>query len=121
MLVGGRGADVMSGGAGRDVFDYNSVSDSTKGASDLITDFQHGVDKIDLSTIDAISGKAGNQDFQFVQYDASKPLEAGQVSAHYDAALGKTIIEAAVDNVGGADMHIELAGNVQLNAQDFNL
>lgn len=121
-LVGGKGADVMTGGEGEDVFAFNSIADSpTIGKHDLITDFQHGIDKIDLSTIDANMLKAGDQAFEFVKYDASKPLEAGQVSAHYDVASDRTIVEAAVDGVAGAEMSIELQGNVHLTQQDFVL
>ena len=121
VLAGGRGADMMSGGAGRDVFDFNSVSDSTKANSDLILDFQHGVDKIDLSTIDANIGQGGNQAFHLVQYDPNKQLGAGELAVHYDQASGKTIVEGGVNAQGGADFHLELQGNVQLTAQDFNL
>ena len=56
-----------------------------------------------------------------MQYDPSKPLEAGQLSAHFDQATGKTIIEGAVDNNAGADFKVALDGNVQVTAQDFNL
>ena len=43
-LDGGAGADTLIGGAGSDHFVFNTVD-----AVDTITDFVHGVDKIDLS------------------------------------------------------------------------
>ncbi len=49
MLFGGLGSDTMTGGADADTFYYNNTNQS-QGApfSDLITDFQSGVDFIDL-------------------------------------------------------------------------
>jgi len=42
-LIGGRGFDVLTGGAGADRFEFNSGD-----GPDLVTDFQHGIDKIVL-------------------------------------------------------------------------
>ena len=57
VLVGGAGADTLTGGAGADTFVYyppnNGVLDSTAAAPDLITDFQTGIDKIDVSAVGA--------------------------------------------------------------------
>ena len=122
-LVGGAGRDVMTGGDGKDVFDFNSISDSSKAlyASDVITDFKHGVDKIDLHDIDANTGKDGNQDFHYVAYDPHHQLGAGEVTSHYEAGLGKTIVEVGNDGSAGADMRIALTGDVHLNSHDFVL
>jgi hypothetical protein len=49
ILDGGTGRDVLIGGFGDDIFDYNSVSDSANAAPDVIRDFHHGMDAIDLS------------------------------------------------------------------------
>ena len=43
----------MTGGNGRDVFDFNYLQDTGSRNSDVITDFRHGQDRIDLSGIDA--------------------------------------------------------------------
>ncbi len=51
-LHGGLGADTLTGGAGADVFKYYSALDASPAyGTDLITDFQVGRDKIDLSRI----------------------------------------------------------------------
>jgi len=52
-LAGGLGQDYLTGGAGRDFFDYSSLLDSRPGVDnrDHIQDFQHRVDKIDLSDL----------------------------------------------------------------------
>ena len=52
-LQGGGGADQLSGGVGQDVFAYLAVSDSIASNRDVITDFQTGIDKIDISAIGA--------------------------------------------------------------------
>ena len=60
---GGSGNDIMTGGTLADIFYYTSTSDIA--AFDTITDFQHGVDKIHLSNIDARPDVAGDQAFHF--------------------------------------------------------
>ncbi len=52
-LIGGAGADTLSGGGGRDVFVYRSAAESTTDAMDVITDFETGVDRLELSAIGA--------------------------------------------------------------------
>lgn len=51
LLIGGGQADRLTGGAGADVFRYDGIADSTLAQDagiDTITDFQTGVDKLDL-------------------------------------------------------------------------
>ncbi len=50
-ILGEAGADQLTGGAGSDLFGYYDVQDSTFSSTDFITDFQTGVDKIDLSEL----------------------------------------------------------------------
>ena len=67
-LTGGGGRDVLSGGADADTFDYNAVAETVdSNLRDLILDWEPGVDKIDLSTIDAdIDAADGDQAFNFI-------------------------------------------------------
>ena len=53
MIEGGRGADVMTGGAGADFFVYrlDAPTELALIGGDTINGFQHGVDTIDLSDI----------------------------------------------------------------------
>ena len=54
ILIGGAGKDAMTGAAGADDFDFNSIAEIGNGATrDIIRDFVHLTDDIDLSTIDA--------------------------------------------------------------------
>jgi serralysin len=130
-LDGGDGADILTGGAGRDLlygggadgqidtFDFNKVTESgiTGATRDHILDFEDGFDKIDLSTIDAVVGKSGNQAFKFV---AGAFTKAGQVHAFVNDA-GNTVIEVNTDHDKGAEMSIVLIGNFALTGADFVL
>ena len=51
VLTGGLGADLLTGGAGADTFKYLTIDDSTHDARDIITDFQTGVDTLDLTAV----------------------------------------------------------------------
>lgn len=48
-IDGGAGRDTLTGGSGIDLFRFNATGDSTRTNPDGITDFEHGVDRIDLS------------------------------------------------------------------------
>lgn len=121
-LIGGLGQDILTGGSGADRFVYNSAAESRVGSGvDRITDFQVGVDKIDLSALDANPYLSGNQAFRFSAHDPNRGPGLGEVTAHYDAKIGKTIVEVGTNVLPGADMRIELDGNVQLTQNDFVL
>jgi serralysin len=55
LIIGGAGGDSLTGGAGADTFQYVSAGESTAVATDIIQDFQTGVDKIDLSAMNLSS------------------------------------------------------------------
>ncbi|QAY75222.1 M10 family metallopeptidase C-terminal domain-containing protein [Sphingosinicella sp. BN140058] len=65
-LKGGTGNDILYGGNGYDRFIFEQGAK----AQDWVKDFQHDVDKIDLSDIDANSNRAGNQAFNWIGYQA---------------------------------------------------
>lgn len=132
IMSGGDGQDILRGGAGRDflrgdanttehdVFDYNKLSESTRQAAgrDVIMDFQHGTDDIDLSTIDANALVGGNQAFKFIG-GANFHHHAGEVRAFAQGA--NTMIAADVNGDAIADFAILLRGTVTLNKFDFIL
>jgi hypothetical protein len=60
-LDGGAGPDWLSGGAGADVFRFAAAADTGFAARDTIGDFTPGLDRIDLSAIDADPWTAGHQ------------------------------------------------------------
>ena len=118
-LVGGSGVDTLTGGAGNDTFVFNLVSDSSNTAPDIITDFKHAADLIDLSHIDANSSAAGNQAFSFIG-GATFGHHAGELRVA--TASDGVHVYGDVNGDGLADFQLVLTGNVKtLLASDFIL
>ena len=120
VLIGGPGRDIKTGGGGADLFTLVSVSDS--GAMpilrDVITDFQQGADRIDLTRVDAQSGAVGDQAFAFIDR-ASFSGNAGELRFSFNRDRGITLVQADVDGDSQADIQIELTGIVTLEEDDF--
>jgi Ca2+-binding RTX toxin-like protein len=107
--VGGAGKDALIGGAGADVFDYDSISESGRGAKkrDVISDFNAGEgDKIDLSTIDAVSG-SGDQAFDYIGGAAF-----GKVAGELRFENG--LLQGDTNGDGKLDFEIQLTGVTSL-------
>lgn len=105
VLDGSRGRDLMSGGADADTFDFNSKLDSPKGGlRDHIADFERGLDKIDLPTIDAVKG-GGNQAFKWIGKKAFSG-KAGEL--HFVKKAGYVLVEGDIDGDRRADFQIQL-------------
>ena len=125
-ITGGWSKDLLTGGTGRDVFDYNTMKDSGKAAStrDVVTDFKHGQDKIDLKDLDASSKKIGDQAFKFIGQSVFHHTAGELHFAKYDNP-GKlhdyTLVEGDSNGDGRADFQIELKGLVALAKADFVL
>jgi serralysin len=115
ILVGGAGKDTLAGGLGADIFRYSAVSNSTRTAFDVISDFSRTqCDRIDLASIDANTRAAGNQAFKFVA--------SGKFTGH----AGEVIVQSQhlrADTNGDkvADLDIHLVGVSKLVAADFFL
>ena len=122
ILTGGHGRDVLTGLGGKDTFDYNALKDSGRSPvdRDVITDFTHLSDRIDLSTIDANAKLALDQAFTFLaQRGAAFTGVAGQL--RYWANDTNTFVEVDTNADKVADMQIQLMGNKVLSAEDFVL
>ncbi len=101
-LVGGGGADFLTGGSGADVFLFRALDESATNAPDTIVDFEIGIDRLDLSGIDANALTDRHDAFEFIgrsQFDG--------VSGQLRRDSG--VIEADVTGDGVADLRIELA------------
>ncbi|WP_299930330.1 calcium-binding protein [uncultured Pelagimonas sp.] len=106
-LIGNAGQDELSGGNGADVFVFNAETDSVHGTTrDTITDFEAGVDMIDLSGI--ASG---------LTFVSSYTSTAGEV--RYNDTVGRLYID--VDGDGGSDFSVDLVPGAGLTESDLIL
>lgn len=107
-IIAGLGRDVMIGGSGADVIVFVSSASIGIGASrDVITDFNAGVDDIDLTGLgQTFNGSAGL-------------IGGGTASFFYHAASGLVIGDQNGDGI--ADWVIELTGAPAVTNEDFLL
>jgi Ca2+-binding RTX toxin-like protein len=118
-IVPAAGADTMRGNGGADIFKFSAGSDTKTSAPDKILDFQVGVDKIDLSNIDAIGALSGDQAFKYLGSSAFTH-HAGELRLDY-SQTGFTIIQGDTNGDGIADFAIQLTGKLTLTSGDFIL
>jgi len=113
-LIGDLGTDTLVGGADADTFLYASTAESTPGAGDTITDFESGLDTLDLALIDADTAIDGNQAFVFI--DAAAFSGAAGELRYADGQL-----QADTDGDGLPDFEIAFSNLVALTAGDILL
>ena len=111
-LTGAEGGDLLLGGAGGDIFAYGQLGDSTlsslrsdgkKKAADYLPDFVSGIDRIDLSALDADILAGGDQAFSFIGTAAFSET-AGEL--RYRVNHGQLELLGDVDGDGLADFMI---------------
>ncbi len=121
VLKGGLGADILFGGSGADRFVYTSADESTNRFEidnrDLIKDFKRGIDKIDLSLIDANTGVGEDQAFSLV---GAFTGAAGQLVVT-KAGFNKFSVSGDIDGNGSADFEIFVVSKTALAGDDFIL
>jgi Ca2+-binding RTX toxin-like protein len=126
-LSGGSGNDRLTGGAGNDAFIFNNGQESgtTAAASDVITDFVRGQDKIDLSAIDAFASTSANDTFIWRGTANFSSNTQGEVRfQRFDlagTANDHTMIWIDNDADTGVEMAIRLTGLYNLTGSDFVL
>jgi len=118
LLVGGAGADTLTGGADADTFRIGGYETGLGGDADIVTDFESGVDVIDLMNWDSNIWTSGDQAFTFIGTGAFTSV-AGQL--RYSSIGSDTLIEGDVNGDGAADFEIFLVGSHALTAADFIL
>jgi Ca2+-binding RTX toxin-like protein len=107
LLTGGAGHDLLIGGSGADVFVFTSTQEITiSGRSDRITDFQTGIDHIDLSAF-----MSGGQFIGGAKFTGA----AGDV--RYNAATGQLVGDVDGDRV--FDWSMALTNKAALTGADF--
>ena len=104
-LFGGAGHDKLRGGADQDTFVYLALSDSTASGLDIISDFEHGIDKIDVSAL----GYTGI---------TTHTAASGELRIAYSAASDRTYVRD-----DHSDFEIALKGDYRgiLTQDDFTL
>jgi Ca2+-binding RTX toxin-like protein len=121
MLNGGPGGDTMAGGLDADIFVWHSTSEGASLTSagvdfanlDVILDFNAAEgDKIDVSTIDAMQGVIGNQNFTFVgeYFTAGGFTAAGQAAYYSDGADTYLLFNTDTVFENDFELVIKLAG-----------
>lgn len=79
LLLGGAGRDKLYGGAGNDTFQFLASTDSGVGNLDIIYDFEHGIDKIDVRALGYTGFTSGH-------------AAHGQLRIAYSAASDRTYL-----------------------------
>ena len=112
-INGGAGADILTGGAGADDFIYTDKADSGLATlADTITDFDVTKDIIDLASL------LEADQFEFLGKEAFSGKGA---EVRFTASTTSTLVEIDIDGDGTADMAINLTGNIDLSASNFDL
>jgi len=115
-IDGDYGVDVLWGGAGADVFVFMN-SRAAKG--DTISDFEKGVDRIDLSGIDADKGRSSDQDYTFI--GTSSATGVAQLRFAQDSAKKETYVYGNSEGTTAPEFTIIIKGLHTLAASDFVL
>lgn len=107
VLIGRDGSDTLIGGFGADTFKFESFSDSIVGANDTIMDFETGVDKLHLSSLN---------------FQAADLLTLNQMinGAHYSSVGIDANHNGQFEN-GEFAVAIKMAGNAYIAAGDLML
>ncbi|HEX8258540.1 MAG TPA: calcium-binding protein [Allosphingosinicella sp.] len=115
---GGAGIDILTGGAGADSFDFDDGDlGATRAGAERIADFSgYAGDRIDLRSIDADQGTAGDQNFHFIG-ESGFSGAAGEL--RFDVVDGNSFVQGDTDGDGAADFFLQLDGTPPLVAVDF--
>lgn len=120
VLIGGSGADELKGGRGDDTFRYLWMTGTKVETRDSILDFgfgskSRGDDVIDLSKIDANTGKSGDQAFKF---GGTTKTGTGYVWIEEDDSGSGSLVKA--DNGGSEDLVIAVDDGAGTTSADWS-
>jgi cysteinyl-tRNA synthetase, unknown class len=93
-LCGDRGNDVLTGGAGKDIFVYENFDPRTLGR-DTITDFEAGIDKIELRT--NVFKKLAGKNWSFAVVESNQAAESSAAQLIYNKTNGNLFYNDAGD------------------------
>jgi Ca2+-binding RTX toxin-like protein len=124
-LIGGLGTDTMTDGGGNDVYQFLTVNGSPPGPTDrdILTDFDSGVDLIDLSSIDSDISIAMDDAFTFIGKDAFGLGVGNKGEVRFFQNATDTIIQVDREGDGNltAEMAFQINGLITPVATDFIL
>jgi hypothetical protein len=112
-LNGNGGRDVLIGGAGKDRFVFDTAREAN---GDLIRDFVHGEDRIDLRGIDANTRATGDQAFKFIGGQGFHDV-AGELRAYQ--SNGNSYVVGDINGDAHADFTIKIVGAHTFTTSDF--
>jgi hypothetical protein len=112
-IIGGAGADTMTGGSGPNDYMYGATSDSTATAMDLITNFHTATDVIDLRGLGESLRAAGRILGSTLAADSVGWQTSGGNTYVYVNTAGTS------ERLTAPSMKIELAGSLQLTSSDI--
>lgn len=114
LLLGGKGGDWLTGGEGGDTVRFKAKdSMGGKAGKDIILDFGEG-DVIDVSPIDAVKGKHGNQAFDYI---GKKGFSHKAEELRYKDGR----LKGDADGDGSAYLIVKIENSPEINAADFLL
>ncbi len=117
VLIGGGGADRLTGGAGADTFVFKNVTDSTGNKVDVISDFESGTDKIDISEL---LTAAGATEFTFLTPTSRQSTDQTSGPKAWFVTSGTTRrLEIDKDGDASSDAEIEFEGTSTVTGDDI--
>lgn len=108
-ISGGKGADTMTGGDSADIFFFGPKDSPVGAGHDVVTDFVHGQDLVDLTEYDI-------QDWA-ISTSSSFSGVAHEILI-YDGGANTTFVAIDVDGDSAADAFIELRSDSPANQAD---
>ena len=116
VLVGGAGADELFGGAGHDLFRYSDIAGpGGPDAPDIVLDFRHGEDRVDLSALGPLDWIGGHR---FTGHGFGHD-RAGEVRVEAHGAAKMVTLQIDVDGDGRNDLMIQFRGITTLTESDL--
>ncbi|CAI2428965.1 serralysin family metalloprotease [Serratia proteamaculans] len=115
MLYGGLGADHLWGGKDAnnftDYFVYLNANESTTAVFDVIEDFEHGIDKIDLS---GLRFNNSLNELRLIDSASNFSGQQGEFKLNFDTFNGTTdLLLNTHNNSTAADFKIQVVGQVE--------
>lgn len=118
-LIGGAGVDTLTGGGGADKFILNAAAKATN--ADIITDFTHGSDKIQLenSVFTALGAATGT--LAAAKFFAGANAHDADDRILYDAASGKLYYDSNGNAAGHKVLIATLDAHLTITNTDFQV